>query len=108
MDRKAIRSDDQRVERNRLIEFNRQKRAEKVNDDEKSLEIINKQIMVFLVLFHLYIFLFFFFLFRLDLVDYQHILKKILLFCQLMIMIFLLIYFIRMNKHVCHLLLKNI
>jgi len=105
MDRKAIRSDDQRVERNRLIEFNRQKRAEKINDDEKSLEIINKQIMVILILFDLYIFLF---LLRLDLVDYQHILKEILLFCQLMIMIFLLIYFIHMNEHVCHVLIKNI
>jgi len=40
MDRKAIRTDDQRVERNFLIEFNRQKRA------EKTLEIVNKQITV--------------------------------------------------------------
>jgi hypothetical protein len=28
MDRNAIRTDDQRLERNRLIEYNRQKRAE--------------------------------------------------------------------------------
>jgi len=59
MDRKAIRTDDERKERNRLIEFNRKKRAEKVNDDEKPSEIINKQIMVFVILFDLYIFLFF-------------------------------------------------
>jgi hypothetical protein len=40
MDRKAIRTDDQRVERNLLIESNRQKRA------EKTLQIVNKQITV--------------------------------------------------------------
>lgn len=46
MDRKAIRTDDQRLERNRLIEYNRQKRAEKITDDEKSLTDSNKQLMV--------------------------------------------------------------
>jgi hypothetical protein len=40
MDRKAIRTDDQRVERNLLIESNRQKRA------EKTLQVVNKQITV--------------------------------------------------------------
>jgi hypothetical protein len=51
MDRKAIRTDDQRLERIQLIEYNRQKRAEKRQNDE----ILNKQIMVliiFFVLFH--------------------------------------------------------
>jgi hypothetical protein len=48
MDRKAIRTDDQRLKRNRLIEFNRQKRAEKRNDYEKALVIVNKQLMVFI------------------------------------------------------------
>ena len=48
MDRKAIRTDDQRIERNRIIEFNRKQRAEKINHDEKSLEIVNKQLMVFI------------------------------------------------------------
>jgi hypothetical protein len=43
MDRKAIRTDDQRLERSRLIESNRQKRAE---NNEKTLETINKQLMV--------------------------------------------------------------
>ncbi len=53
MDRKAIRTDDQRLERLRLIEYNRRKREEKRNEDAKALTIINKQLMVFLFLFDL-------------------------------------------------------
>jgi len=41
MDRKAIRTEDQRQERRALIEFNRQKRGEQRNEDEKALVIIN-------------------------------------------------------------------
>jgi hypothetical protein len=41
MDRKAIRTEDQRQERRALIEFNRQKRCEQRNEDEKALVIIN-------------------------------------------------------------------
>jgi hypothetical protein len=47
MDRKAIRTDDQRLERIRLIEYNRQKRAERNIDNEKALQIVNKQPSVF-------------------------------------------------------------
>jgi hypothetical protein len=47
MDRKAIRTDDQRLERIQLIEYNRQKRAEKRQNDE----ILNKQIMVLIIFF---------------------------------------------------------
>jgi hypothetical protein len=53
MDRKSIRSEDQRLERLRLIEYNRRKREEKRNEDAKALTIINKQLMVFLFLFDL-------------------------------------------------------
>jgi hypothetical protein len=41
MDRKAIRTEDQRQERRELIEFNRQKRVEQRNEDKKALVIIN-------------------------------------------------------------------
>ncbi len=40
MDRKAIRTDDQRLERLRLIEYNRRKREEKQVNDEKTLDIV--------------------------------------------------------------------
>ncbi len=56
MDRKSIRSEDQRLERLRLIEYNRRKREEKRNEDAKALTIINKQLMVFLFLFDLYLY----------------------------------------------------
>ncbi|CAF0790877.1 unnamed protein product [Adineta steineri] len=46
MDRKAIRTDDQRLERLQLIETNRQKRAEQKVEDEKSLATNNKQIII--------------------------------------------------------------
>ncbi|CAF1414976.1 unnamed protein product [Rotaria sp. Silwood1] len=46
MDRKAIRSDDQRLERIRLIEFNRQKRTEKKYSDKKALQIIHRQKLI--------------------------------------------------------------
>ena len=35
MNRNAILTDNQRLERNQLIEYNRQKRAEENNDDEQ-------------------------------------------------------------------------
>jgi hypothetical protein len=47
MDRRAIRTDDQRLERIRLIQLNRQKRAEKKNEDEKPLDNVDKQLSVF-------------------------------------------------------------
>jgi hypothetical protein len=47
MDRRAIRTDDQRLERIRLIQLNRQKRAEKKNEDEKALDNFDKQLSVF-------------------------------------------------------------
>jgi len=40
MDRKAIRTDDQRLERLQLIEYNRRKREEKQVNDEKTLDIV--------------------------------------------------------------------
>jgi len=54
MDRKAIRTDDQRLERNLLIEYNRQKRAQG-----------NQQLV--LIYFYIHIFIFGFWCFRFDL-----------------------------------------
>jgi hypothetical protein len=48
MDRKAIRTDDQRLERIQLIEYNRRKREEKKSNDE----VVDKQIVVLINLFH--------------------------------------------------------
>ena len=50
MDRKAIRTEDQRLERIRLIEYNRQQRAERKLHDVKALQIVNKQPSVFFFL----------------------------------------------------------
>ena len=52
MDRNAIRTEDQRLERNRLIEYNRQKRrGETINDEQSLSKIENKQLMVSIYLF---------------------------------------------------------
>ena len=51
MDRKAIRTNDQRQERIRLIEQNRQKRVDKTNDDEQPMAVTDKQIIVFIFSF---------------------------------------------------------
>jgi hypothetical protein len=70
MDHKAIRTEDQRLERVRLIEYNRQQRTEKRNDDENTLKMIHRQIIVFRLSMLIYFLILFFLPLRFDPVDF--------------------------------------
>jgi hypothetical protein len=70
MDHKAIRTEDQRLERVRLIEYNRQQRTEKRNDDENTLKMIHRQIIVFRLSMLIYFLILFFLSLRFDPVDF--------------------------------------